>query len=88
MVRPVGCGESGLAFFGHRMQFRAVTLRQKLKSTIRALLRGAVFPGRGKRENPDEGAQGAGVPAGLKPTPPVLAAAAARSLPGPGEQAA
>ena len=70
------------------MQFRAVTLRQKLKSTIRALLQGAVFPGHGKREGPDEGTQGAGVPAGLKPLPPVLSASAARSLPEPGKQAA
>jgi hypothetical protein len=37
-------------------------------------------------ESSDDGTQGAGVAAPLLPRPPVLAAAAANALPGPGEE--
>ena len=44
-------------------------------------LRAGVFPKGGKRGDPSDGLQGAGVPARLKPPPPVLSAAAAKVLP-------
>jgi hypothetical protein len=58
-----------------------VALVRKLRSSWRAL----VIPQGRKRGGPDDGSQGAGVTARLKPPPPVLSAAAAKALPEPGE---
>ena len=61
-----------------------VALGRKLRSGRRPL----VSPRGNNRGDPDQGSQGAGVPARLKPPPPVLVAAAAKALPGPGDEAA
>lgn len=53
-----------------------VSLSRKIKSALRAL----VLPKGKPRRGPDDGSQGAGVPARLKPPPPVLSAAAANAL--------
>ena len=56
--------------------------------TMRALW-GALFSKESpRRRGPDDGFQGAGVPARLRPKPPVFSASAARPLPGPDESEA
>jgi len=58
-----------------------VAMGRRIRSSWRAL----VIPQGRKRGGPDDGSQGAGVTARLKPPPPVLSAAAATALPEPGE---
>jgi hypothetical protein len=47
-----------------------------------------ISPKVGKRDDPDDGSQNAGVPARLMPPPPPLFAVAANALPEPDEEAA
>ncbi len=51
-----------------------------LERMVRSLRSGSIYSKGGKRGGPDDGTQGAGVTARLKPPPPVLTAAAAKAL--------
>jgi hypothetical protein len=60
-----------------------IVLGRKIRSTWRALV-----SSKGRKRGPDDGSQGAGVTARLKPPPPVLSAAVANALPESGEEEA
>ena len=49
--------------------------------TMRSIFRFRVKAGNGRRDNPDDGAVGAGVTVPLKPPPPVLVGKEAKSIP-------
>lgn len=57
-------------------------VRRKIRSALRAL----VSPKGRKRGDPEDGSQGAGVPARLKPPPPVLSFSAMKAFPEPDEK--
>jgi hypothetical protein len=59
-----------------------VALGRKIMSPWRAL----VAEKGSRRGGSEDGAEGVGVPAPLQPRPPMLSAAAAKALPGPGEE--
>ena len=49
--------------------------------TLRSIFRFRVKAGRGRRDDPDDGAVGAGVTVPLKPPPPVLVGKEAKTIP-------
>ena len=51
------------------------------EKALRSVFRLGVKAGRGRRDDPDDGAVGAGVPVPLKPPPPVLVGKEAKTIP-------